>query len=160
MEWDFDSLWLIILNVSLSHPWTDDPWLLRSLFVIEGYVVVCIEDLVRFSSLSLDDRSSSTYFSLDSCCSISNITELIIEPWESWSVTLTLDRVTSKNLGCFADPKKEKNKAKLKNEKMAMGSLTWKLKWFSEETLFKFVGLLKAMYAGTTLSPLPVRCIS
>ncbi|XP_010267201.1 PREDICTED: uncharacterized protein LOC104604445 isoform X2 [Nelumbo nucifera] len=133
----------------------DEPWLLRSLFVIEGYMIVCIEDLVQFSSLSLNEASSNSYFSLDSCCSISNITEMIIERWERWSVTLTLDRVTSEKYCCMADPMKEKRMAKLAEDKMASSSCTWKLKWFSEETLSKFMALIKAIYAGTTLSHLP-----
>lgn len=38
--------------------------------------------------------------------------------------------------------------------------LTWKFKWFSEETLLKFVAVLKAIHLGLTSSPLPVKRIS
>lgn len=37
---------------------------------------------------------------------------------------------------------------------------TWKLKWFAEETLLKFISVLKALYSGAVSSPLPVKCIS
>ncbi|XP_021909434.1 ABC transporter G family member 17-like [Carica papaya] len=47
-----------------------------------------------------------------------------------------------------------------KAHKHIAGSLTWKLKWFSEESLFKFVALLKAIHAGTTESPLLVRYVN
>lgn len=41
----------------------------------------------------------------------------------------------------------------------ALGCRTWKLKWFSEDSLLKFVSLLKAIYAGASMSPLRVRRI-
>ncbi|GMN22297.1 hypothetical protein TIFTF001_043491 [Ficus carica] len=44
-------------------------------------------------------------------------------------------------------------------EKKTPGSQTWKLK-FSQDGVFKFVALLKAIHAGTSMSPMPVRCIS
>ncbi|KAF8378601.1 hypothetical protein HHK36_029949 [Tetracentron sinense] len=125
-------------------------WLSRSLFVIEGHMLICIEDLMQFSSLKVDDASSSSYFLLDSCCFISDISEMIIEANESGSVTLILDHVTSE----FC------SSAELGKEKVAPGSLTWKFKWVSEETLLKFVAVLKALHAGTTMSPLAVRYIS
>ncbi|KAK9925734.1 hypothetical protein M0R45_023001 [Rubus argutus] len=62
-------------------------------------------------------------FSLDLCCSIADISELVVEARE-------------------------------------ISSMTWKLKWFSEESPFKFVALLKAIHAGLTLSPLLIRCTS
>ncbi|XP_077236050.1 outer arm dynein light chain 1 protein isoform X2 [Tasmannia lanceolata] len=52
-------------------------WVSRSLFVIEGYVLVCIEDLAQFSSLTDDTGEASPYFSLDSCCPIRVISEMI-----------------------------------------------------------------------------------
>lgn len=45
-------------------------------------------------------------------------------------------------------------------KKIAPGSMTWKLQWFSDESPFKFVALLKAIHAGMSVSPLLVRCIS
>lgn len=39
-------------------------------------MLVCIEDLMQFSSLSAD-ASSPSYYSVDSCCSINNISEMV-----------------------------------------------------------------------------------
>jgi hypothetical protein len=36
----------------------------------------------------------------------------------------------------------------------------WKLQWFSQDTLLKFVSLLKAVYRETSDLPLPVHCTS
>ncbi|KAJ6868390.1 hypothetical protein NC651_033456 [Populus alba x Populus x berolinensis] len=54
----------------------EDSWLPRSLFVSGGHVLLCIEDLKRFRSSSVD-ASSPPYFLLDSCCSISDVSELV-----------------------------------------------------------------------------------
>ncbi|CBI15593.3 unnamed protein product, partial [Vitis vinifera] len=134
----------------------DELWLSRSLFVIGGHLLVCIEDFMQFSALSID-ASSSTYFSLDSCCSITDVSEMVIEARESQCVTLALVRATSE---LCPSTNTDKEQVGLDKEKTASGSLTWKLKWFSEESLFKFVALFKAIHAGATMSPLPVRCIS
>lgn len=134
----------------------DELWLSRSLFVIGGHLLVCIEDFMQFSSLSID-ASSSTYFSLDSCCSITDVSEMVIEARESQCVTLALVRASSE---LCPSANTDKEQVGLDKEKTASGSLTWKLKWFSEESLFKFVALFKAIHAGATMSPLPVRCIS
>lgn len=40
------------------------------------------------------------------------------------------------------------------------GAVMWKLKWFSEGSLFKFVALLKAIHAQATSSSLLVKYIS
>lgn len=37
---------------------------------------------------------------------------------------------------------------------------TWKLKWYTKDTLLKFVAIVKAIYLGLKSSPLPVKCIS
>lgn len=62
--------WLIFLR-------TGGSWLSRSVFVVEGYVLVCIEDFVQFSSLTNDVGVSSPYFSLDLCCPIRCISEMV-----------------------------------------------------------------------------------
>lgn len=36
----------------------------------------------------------------------------------------------------------------------------WRLQWFSQDALLKFVSLLKAMHRETGASPLPVHCTS
>lgn len=81
----------------------------------------------------------------------------VIEARESQCVTLALVRATSE---LCPSANTDKEQVGLDKEKTASGSLTWKLKWFSEESLFKFVALFKAIHAGATMSPLPVRCIS
>lgn len=37
---------------------------------------------------------------------------------------------------------------------------TWKLEWFSEEALLKFISVLKALYSTAAASSLSVKCIS
>ncbi|KAG0471607.1 hypothetical protein HPP92_016153 [Vanilla planifolia] len=51
-------------------------WLSRSLFVIEGLIVVCFENLVQFGS-SRDDLGSLPYYHFDTHCLIQNILELV-----------------------------------------------------------------------------------
>ncbi|KAI3946456.1 hypothetical protein MKX01_017672 [Papaver californicum] len=148
----------------------EELWLPRSVFVIEGYLLICSEDVIQLSCDTYTDDDdaksdissfSSRYFSLDSSCSISNILEMVIEPRDSKCVTLTLDDnlVSNKVFSSLATSLK-KEKVVKKNPNDAGSQKIWKLKWFSEETLSKFVVLLKALYAGTTLTPLPVRCIT
>ncbi|RZC58059.1 hypothetical protein C5167_005362 [Papaver somniferum] len=148
----------------------EELWLPRSVFVIEGYLLICSEDIIQLScDTNTDDDDaesdissfSSRYFSLDSSCSISNILEMVIEPRDSKCVTLTLDNnlVSNKVFSSSATSLKKKKDVK-KNPNDAGSQKIWKLKWFSEETLSKFVVLLKALYSGTTLTPLPVRCLT
>ncbi|KAF9587033.1 hypothetical protein IFM89_039719 [Coptis chinensis] len=165
------SIFLYSILLFWSNNNEEESSLSRSLFVIEGYIILCVEDLVHFAFNTLDDALASSYFSLDLCCSISNISELClttsdctyhlvisqllfqaIEPKDGTCVTLTLDS--------------EKFHSDLKNEKtlnhleqsMVTGSHKWKLKWFSEEILLKFVALLKALHAETAMRPLTIRC--
>ncbi|KAK9105941.1 hypothetical protein Scep_022785 [Stephania cephalantha] len=137
----------------------EEAWLSRSLFLIEGYILLCIEDIVQFRYLALDGASSVPYFGLDSCCSISNLSEMVIEPRESPCLTLTMDRVASKKF-CDTTVDIEKETMEIPPKKMDFGYYKWKLKWFSEDMLLKFVTLLKALHAETAKSPLPVRYVS
>ncbi|XP_039014013.1 uncharacterized protein LOC120143856 isoform X2 [Hibiscus syriacus] len=134
----------------------EESWLSRSLFVIGGQVLLCVEDIIRFSSL-LNDACSPPYFSLDSCCKIADVSEMIIENRERRCVTLSFECSTTevcsstkiqKMVGTSS--KKEKNVARSQTQ-------TWKVKWFSEESLSQFVALVKAIHPGTTSSPLHVR---
>ncbi|KAK0588263.1 hypothetical protein LWI29_036855 [Acer saccharum] len=147
---------LSIFQYSMVLFWRSDneegSWLSRSLFLIGGHLLVCVEDLMQFSSLSVD-ASSPPYYSLDSCCSINDVTELVIEAGESSCLTLTVEHATSE----FC-PSAEV--AAINNEKTCAGSLTWKIKWFSENGQVNFVALLKAMHMGKTASPLAVRRVS
>ncbi|KAL5751192.1 hypothetical protein ACOSP7_025795 [Xanthoceras sorbifolium] len=147
---------LSIFQYSMVLFWCSDDeegsWLSRSLFLIGGHVLVCVEDLMQFSSLSVD-ASSPPYYLLDSCCSINDVSELVIEARENLCVTLAVEYATSE----FC-PSAEV--AAVSKEKTCAASLTWKFRWFSEHGLLNFVALLKAMHTGKTTSPLPVRCVS
>ncbi|KAE8663950.1 Binding protein, putative isoform 2 [Hibiscus syriacus] len=122
----------------------EESWLSRSLFVIGGQVLVCVEDIIQFSSL-LNDASSPPYFSLDSCCNIADVSELIIESRERHCVTLSLECSTTKVPSSMKILKMVGTNRKKE---------TWKLKWFSEESLSQFVALVKAIHPGITSSPL------
>ncbi|TYJ07276.1 hypothetical protein E1A91_A12G294000v1 [Gossypium mustelinum] len=123
----------------------EEPWFSRSLFVIGGHVLVCVEDIFQFSSL-LNNACSSPYFSLDSSCNIAGISEMVIEQGETCCITLAIKSSTSK----AGSSTKTQKRAGLSSKK-------WKLKWFSQESLSQFVALVKAIHLGMTLSPLLVR---
>ncbi|CAJ1936584.1 unnamed protein product [Sphenostylis stenocarpa] len=55
---------------------SEESWLSRSLFVIGGYVLLCIEDVKQLYSFS-SDAFVSPYFRIDSCSSIADITEMV-----------------------------------------------------------------------------------
>lgn len=147
---------LSIYQYAMVHCWQsireDGPWLLRSMFVIGGHVIICIEDLKQFGTLSNDSRSRP-YFSLDSFCSITDVSEMVIDRSEGWIVMLVLRRATQ------GSPSAKGHKQASAKEKNSEGPQTWKLKWFSEESLSQFVALLKAIHSGMTRSPLRVRCL-
>ncbi|KAL9337503.1 hypothetical protein Peur_069272 [Populus x canadensis] len=128
----------------------EDSWLPRSLFVSGGHVLLCVEDLKQFRSSSVD-ASSPPYFLLDSCCSISDVSELVIEARESWFITLALQHAP-KSLSS----KSQKDIKTNDKDNEGSGSLTWKLKWFSKENLFNFVALLRAIHAGVAALPMLV----
>ncbi|XP_021736386.1 uncharacterized protein LOC110702932 [Chenopodium quinoa] len=133
-------------------------WVSRSLFVSGGHIVVCIEDIFHFSSLSAHADATS-YFMLDSCCSIANVSEMVIEAKENLSVTLTLRE--NSPISCLS-PILDMMKPRVgfKNGSTIPGAMTWKLKWFSAESLCKFVTLLKAIHRGMTSSSLAITYIS
>ncbi|MBA0690057.1 hypothetical protein Goari_007754 [Gossypium aridum] len=126
----------------------EEPWFSRSLFVIGGHVLVCVEDIFQFSSL-LSNACSSPYFSLDSSCDIADISEMVIEQGETCCITLPIKSSTSKA-----------GSSTKMQERAGMSSKKWKLKWFSQESLSQFVALVRAIHLGMTLSPLLVRYIS
>ncbi|KAH8487424.1 hypothetical protein H0E87_026113, partial [Populus deltoides] len=106
--------------------------------------------LKQFRSSSVD-ASSPPYFLLDSCCSISDVSELVIEARESWFITLALQHAP-KSLSS----KSQKDIKTNDKDNEGSGSLTWKLKWFSKENLFNFVALLRAIHAGVAALPMLV----
>lgn len=135
----------------------DDLWLSRSLFVLGGHLLVCIEDISQFASAS-EGAFSPPYFTLDSCCCIVDALELVIETGTSCCVTLALE--CSMSEFCPSDTADKLEKATLAKENSASASMTWKLKWFSEESLFKFVALVKVIHAAAITPPLIIRCTS
>ena len=81
----------------------------------------------------------------------------VVETRESQCVTLALACATP----VFHPSAKAGEEGEVMDkEKKTPGSQTWKLKLFSQDGVFKFVALLKAIHAGTSMSPMPVRCIS
>ncbi|XP_020257169.1 uncharacterized protein LOC109833773 isoform X2 [Asparagus officinalis] len=130
-----------------------ESWALRSVFVVEGCLLVCIENLLCFSSLADDSRPP--YYTLDSRCQIENIVEIGIEVNNRRCLTLILNNVPSGSISST-----EEIGIVTKPEEINAKVLRWKLKWFSEETLLKFVAVLKAIHLGLTTSELPVKHIS
>lgn len=149
-----------ILQYSMVMFWCnnskEDSWMGRSLFVLGRHLLLCMEDVILLGSLS-ESASCSSYFSLDSCCSIVSVSEVVIETTDCYCVTLTLEGVMSEFPLSLKEGKVVKN-TKLMKRKPVSGPLKWKLKWFSEESLFKFVALLKALHSEATTSALLVYC--
>lgn len=134
----------------------EESWLSRSLFLIGGHVLVCIEDLMQFSSISVD-VSSPPYYLVDLCCSINNISEIVIEAREGCCVSLAVQCATSEFCPLTTACKKV---AAIRTKRTYIGSLKWKFKWLSEGDLLNFVALVKAMHAELTACPLQIRCAS
>nr|XP_025690982.1 uncharacterized protein LOC112792107 isoform X2 [Arachis hypogaea] len=132
---------------------SEKSWVSRSLFVIKGYVLLCIEDVKQLFSLS-SDSSVSPYFRVESCCSISDITKVVIEVGES-CVTLVLTYPAAE-----FRPSTQMNLEAVNRGNSALGPLKLKLKWFCKDNLLKFVSLLKAIHAEKMVCPLVVRCTS
>ncbi|CAH8284528.1 unnamed protein product [Eruca vesicaria subsp. sativa] len=118
----------------------DVSWLPRSLFVVDGHLFICIEDFRRLSSLPTD--AASSYFSLDSSCSISDIFEMAIE---------------SRGRPCLSLKIKQKNSTFKARPNRTATSATWKLKLFSIECVLKFVSLVKGLHPDSPEFPLLVR---
>ncbi|KAK7358116.1 hypothetical protein VNO77_00037 [Canavalia gladiata] len=132
---------------------SEESWFSRSLFLIGGYVLLCIEDVKQLYSFS-SDAAVSPYFRIDSCCPIADITAMVIEVSHS-CVTLGLTcPLAEYHLST------QMNLEVSKHARTYAGSLKLKVRWFSKDNLLKFVSLLKAIHAEKTGSPLVVRCIS
>ncbi|KAM7278281.1 hypothetical protein ACFE04_005415 [Oxalis oulophora] len=106
-------------------------WLSRSLFVIGGHLLVCKEDLRLFGFISQD--SLSPYFTLDSSCLITDVSEMVIEPRGGHCLTLFLEHASS----TFC-PSSKTNKLKISST-----PIRWKMKWFSDDAMLKFMSLLE-----------------
>ncbi|KAD7477496.1 hypothetical protein E3N88_00632 [Mikania micrantha] len=134
----------------------DDQWFFRSLFVLGGHMLLCIEDISQFGFDSQD--IFTPYFSLDTCCFIASALEMAIDTKERCCVTLTLSSVTSEFTPRDLATKFPNGSL---NSMDAPVLVTWKLRWFSEDSLFKFIALVKALHAGAgPASPLKIRYVS
>ncbi|KVI07838.1 uncharacterized protein LOC112512622 isoform X3 [Cynara cardunculus var. scolymus] len=123
-------------------------WFSRSLFVLGGHMLVCIEDVLQFGFDSQD--TFTPYFSLDTCCSIVDAFEMVIDAKDG-CVTLALKSVASEFIPWDVSERGSRSVA----------AMIWKLRWFSEDDLCKFVALVKALHAGFgSSSPLIVRYAS
>ncbi|KAG6483204.1 uncharacterized protein LOC122017752 isoform X2 [Zingiber officinale] len=138
--------------------WNDnsggESWVARSIMVVEEYMLVCIENFLQFGTFVADSGTSSPYYSLHSGCTIRDILEMVIELSPVRCVTLTFADVLPATNFFSNKIKKERQLAETPNLH------TWKLKWYSDDALLKFVALVKAIYLGLKSSPLPVKCIS
>ncbi|KAI9101551.1 hypothetical protein K1719_023795 [Acacia pycnantha] len=124
----------------------EESWLSRSLFVIGGYVLLCIEDVTQFCLFS-SNASRSPYFRIDSCCLISDICEAVIDVKERFCLTLVLEHLMSEfHQSTDASPHV------VNNSNQNSGSIKLKLQWFSRNNLLKFVSLLKAIH-GEKMGP-------
>ncbi|XP_062210396.1 uncharacterized protein LOC133911927 isoform X2 [Phragmites australis] len=131
----------------------EDSMVIRSIIVIEGSILVCIEDLDQFGGLP--DDSNPPYFSLDAFCSIDSIQEVVVDQRNDKCLTMFMNNRMQE--GKFhSSIQNSHNKQSDEIDSVH----TWKLKWFSEETLLKFISVLKALYSAAAASSLPVKCIS
>ncbi|XP_023530675.1 uncharacterized protein LOC111793156 isoform X1 [Cucurbita pepo subsp. pepo] len=134
-------------------------WRPRSLFIFEGHLVVCIEDLMQlmqFDSFSMEGPLPP-YYALDSCCLISDILEMVVDVKGALCVTLSLKFASSE---FSLVPKSDEEVTAIKKETSSLCSTKWKIKWFHEENLLNFIALAKAIHLGSKESPLPVRYLS
>nr|CAB3496639.1 unnamed protein product [Digitaria exilis] len=130
----------------------EDSLFIRSIIVTEGSILVCIEDLDQFGGVP--DDSDPAYFYLDASCSIRNVLEVVIHQHDNKSLTLVLDNHRQGELqNSIQNPNNKQT------DEMDLVH-TWKLKWFSEEALLKFISVLKALYLTEAASSLSVKCIS
>jgi len=120
--------------------------------VTEKSILVCIEDLDQFGGAPND--SDPPYFSLDASCSIHNIQEVVMDQHNDKCLTLILD---NHRQGEFHNSiQNPSNKQSDEIDRVH----TWKLEWFSQEALLKFISVIKALYSTAAASSLPVKCIS
>uniref|UniRef100_A0A0D9VRC7 Serine/threonine-protein kinase 11-interacting protein n=1 Tax=Leersia perrieri TaxID=77586 RepID=A0A0D9VRC7_9ORYZ len=127
----------------------------RSIVVTGRSLFVCMENLHQFGFLPGD--SDTPYFSLDACCFINDIQEVVVDHCDKSCLTLVLDNHAHKGRFC-SNGSNTNSQSKQSDEIYTVH--TWKLKWFSEETVVKFISLLKALYSASASSSLPVKCIS
>ena len=71
----FDCFAYKLVNYYCLFSSAEHSMVIRSIIVINGSILICIEDLSQFGG-PLND-SSRPYFSLDVCCSIDSIQEVV-----------------------------------------------------------------------------------
>ncbi|CAA6664810.1 unnamed protein product [Spirodela intermedia] len=136
------SIFLYAMLLFYHDGYEGESWLSRSLFLVEGYLLLCIENLVEFGKSTDDFAAPTSYFSLHSCFPIENITEMgnqMLDP------------------GCEEQHHQRRKAGPLSAEE-SLHLPRWRLKWFSEEALLSFVALLKALHAELSTAPLRVMC--
>ncbi|CAM0872044.1 unnamed protein product [Alopecurus aequalis] len=126
---------------------------MRSLVVTEGSIFVCIENLHQFGCFPDDSRPP--YFSLDEECSINSIKEVVVDQRDKKCLTLIWDKHVHE--GSFGS---STSNSQSKQADEVYTFHTWKLKWFAEDPVLKFISVLKALYSAAAASSLPVKCIS
>ncbi|KAM0886331.1 hypothetical protein ACQ4PT_029796 [Festuca glaucescens] len=129
----------------------EESLVIRSLVVTEGSIFVCIENLHQFGCFP--DDSHPPYFSIDECCSINSIKEVVVDQRDKKCLTLILDKHVGRSHSSTIN-------SQSKQEDEICTIHTWKLKWFAEDTLLKFISVLKALYSAAAASTLPVKCTS
>lgn len=135
-------------------------WPLRSLFVAGGRLFICNEDFTQLSSRT-SHTSSAPYFLLESCCSISDVSEMVTRSFSLLLSHCSLPFIIAyKNLNIVLVQiiESQGSVVSLKiNENRRVDSVTWKIKWCSTENALKFVTLLNALHPNSSQWPLVVR---
>lgn len=131
----------------------------------DGRLFICNEDLAQVSSQTAYS-SSAPYFSLYSCCSISDICETVISffslfvPFYSHSSSRCHVNFpcTNLNIVLLQVVESQGRVVSLKiKENRSVESVVWKLKWCSTENALKFVTLVTALRPESPQWPLAVR---
>ncbi|GAB2292618.1 hypothetical protein Dimus_026855 [Dionaea muscipula] len=140
----------------------EDQWVSRSLFVSGGWLFLCAEDILQFSSC-LMDGDFSQYYLIDSSCFIGHISEMVVEAGKKRCTILIsqsdqTERNTESCLSALSAITGSKTGFGVNSE--GLKPRTWQLRWFCEESFSKFVTLIKAIHAGVVVSSLSIINVS
>ncbi|XP_078444117.1 outer arm dynein light chain 1 protein [Wolffia australiana] len=122
-----------------------ETWLSRSLFLVEGHLCLCMENLADFGKSPDEFSLSNPYFTLHSCWPIEGISKMEIETDQCNCLTMTLDesRVV----------KNSRTRRGLPKVTWQKPELTWRLRWTSKKALRSFVALIKGLHVELATSP-------